>query len=111
MPILGALPLILNGCGGPTLRQHGRDLSRNVADGMHGVYLFQGSIDAQGLGQPAGVAGWPRRNASCLVLLRRTHICVFEFAETHLCLRYPTRDDMSAMLKAAFAAMLGHRPP
>lgn len=49
--------------------------------------------------------------ASCLVLPRRTHIYVFEFAETHRCLRYPTRDDMSAMLKAAFAAMLGHRPP
>ena len=111
MPVLGALAPILDGCGGATLWQHGHDLSRNVAGGMLCAYLFQGRIDALGLGQRVGVAGWPRRNVSCLALLRRTHICVFEFAGIHLRLLYPTRDDMSAMLKAAFAAMLGHRPP
>ncbi len=111
MPVIGALPLSLDNCDGTALQRHRHDVSPKVTDGVLGVYLFQGRIDAQCLGQPVGIACRPRRSVSCLILLRLTYICVFGFAEIHLCLLYPTRDDMSAMLKAAFAAMLGHRPP
>ena len=78
MPVIGALPLSLDNCDGTALQRHRHDVSPKVTDGMLGVYLFQGRIDAQCLGQPAGIACRPRLSVSCLILTTPyVHLCLW----------------------------------